>query len=174
MGIGLIWCQHWADCVLSLSVNGPGSKGPLTGKSSTDLKVSLAHSELWQAGGLNPPECHYIFSNGSTTVLLTHSTALPSTSVNCQLFNDGMYKAQAGSGHFAKKRVFAGCGELISTHGAHFLGGLTTVVDSGRAVNRLSERWMLKATSCGRNCSWLHIGTRSSATIILTLLQLCV
>ena len=99
-----------------------------------------------------PLECQYIFSNGSTTVLLTQLTALPSTSVNCQLFNDGMYKAQARSGHFAKKRALAGCGELISSHGAHFLGGLTTVVDSGRAVNRLSERWMLKATSCGRNC----------------------
>ena len=76
------------------------------------------------------------------------------SSVNCQLFNDGMYNAQARSGHFAKKRALAGCGELISTHGAHFLGGLTTVVDSGRAVNRLSERWMLKTTSCGRN--WVN------------------
>ena len=63
-----------------------------------------------------------------------------------------MYKAQARGGHFPKKRALDGCGELISTHGAHFFGGLTTVVDSGRAVNRLSERWMLKATSCGRNC----------------------
>ena len=87
-----------------------------------------------------PPECQYIFSNDSTTVLLIHLTALSSTSVNCQLFNDGMYKAQARSGHFAKKRALADCDVLISTHGAHFLGGLTTVVASGRAVNRLSER----------------------------------
>ena len=115
---------------------------------------------------IKPLECQYILSNGYTTVLLTHLTALPSTSVNCQLFNDGMYKAQARSGHFAKKRALAGCGELISTHGAHFLGGLTTVVDSGRAVNRLSERWMLKATSCGRNChSTLHV-TDDKSTLV--------
>ena len=107
---------------------------------------------IWQASGLNHRNVsNYIFSNGSTTVLLTHLTALPLTSVNSQLFNNGMYKAQARSRHFAKKRALAGCGELISTYGAHFLGGLTTVVGSGRAVNRLSERWMLKATSCGRN-----------------------
>ena len=153
MGIGLIWCQHWADCVLSLWVNGPGSMGSLTGKSSTDLKSFTGPLRaIWQASGLNHRNVSkYIFSNGSTTVLLTHLTALPLTSVNSQLFNNGMYKAQARSGYFAKKRALAGCGELISTHGTHFLGGLTTVVDSGRVVNRLSERWMLKATSCGRN-----------------------
>ena len=107
----------------------------------------------WQASGLNHRNVSkYIFSKGSTTVLLTHLTAFPLTLVNSQLFNNGMYKAQALSRHFAKKRALAGCGELISTHGANFLGGLTTVVASGRAVNRLSERWMLKATSCGRNC----------------------
>ena len=93
---------------------------------------------IWQASGLNHRNVSkYIFSNGSTTVFLTHLTALPLTSVNSQLFNNGIYKAQARSRHFAKKRALAGCGELISTHGAHFLGWLTTVVGSGRAVNLL-------------------------------------
>ena len=82
---------------------------------------------IWQASGINLRiVSKYIFSNGSTTVHLTHLTALPLTSVNSQLFNNGMYKAQARSRHFAKKRLRL------------------------RAVNRLSERWMLKATFCGR------------------------
>ena len=118
---------------------------------------------IWEASGLNLRiVSKYIFSNGSTTVLLTHLTALPLTSVNSQLFNNGMYKAQARSRHIAKKRALAGCGELISTHGAHFLGGFTTVVGSGGAVNRLSERWMLKATSCGRK--WQIVSLQRCST----------
>ena len=75
------------------------------------------------------------------------------------------------SAHFAKNHTPTDHGVLISNHGTHFLG-FTTIVASGYVSNRLSERWMLKATSCGRNCQYLLFVSPSLSTHMAKTAQL--
>ena len=140
VGIGLIWCQHWTDCVLSLWVNGIVDWQTINGSAGAFQSLTgtfRAMTNQWT----RPAECQYIFNNG---FLQTHLIIHP--------FLRWRIVQSTGKGWALREKGRA-CWlwSLISIHDANFFSGLTTVTTSRRAVNRLSERWMLKAKSCGRN-----------------------